>query len=154
MRTVRLRTALSLCAALAGLGVCTGAELPETLRACTTEKDDSVRLACYDREVRRQSAIDAKSYGLSVEQKNKLERTPDVPKPHVQAITGVVADLKARPDGRTVITLSDGAVWVQVEAYDSISLRAGDVVTLKPGMLGSFFLYPRSGPPTRVRRLR
>lgn len=134
--------------------VAAAATLPEPIRECRKERDDVVRLACYDREVQRQEALDAKSYGLSVEQKARLEQSAAGRKPPPAFLSGVVAGLTARADGRTVITLVDGAIWIQGEAYDPIALHAGDAVTVKPGLLGSFYLYPPSGPPTRVTRLR
>lgn len=148
------KATLLLGAALAIGSLRAAAELPESLRACENVRDDVARLACYDREVARQAALDAKSFGLSGEQKGKLEQSGGSPKPPPAIVSGVVAGLKAQPDGRTVITLADGAVWIQGEAYERIALHPGDTVSVKPGLLGSFYMYPPSGPPTRVRRLR
>jgi len=153
-RPKALTAAVLLSALLIIIAVRAAAELPESLRECQGQRDDVARLACYDREVARQAALDAKSFGLSGEQKGKLEQSAGSPKPRPAVVSGVVAGLKAQPDGRTLITLADGAVWIQGEAYEPIALRPGDTITVKPGLLGSFYLYPPSGPPTRVRRLR
>jgi hypothetical protein len=137
--------AVLLAAALGVAARCEAAPPPAALHACTLEREDAARLACFDREMQRLETLAAKSYGLSGEQQGK---------PPVVVMSGVVGSLKLQSDGRTVITLADGAVWIQGEAYEALSLHAGDRVTVKPGLLGAFYLYPPQGSPTRVRRLR
>jgi hypothetical protein len=149
-----MKTAVLLGATLVIAALDAAAELPGALRECRKERDDVARLACYDREVEREAALDAKSFGLSGKQKGNLEPAAEVRTPGPAVVSGVVAGLKAQADGRTVITLDDGAIWIQGEAYEPIGLHAGDRVMVKPGLLGSFYMYPPSGPPTRVRRLR
>jgi len=131
-----------------------GASVPETLRACARERDDTARLACYDREIRHLEELESKSFGLTGQQKDRLDPSPRQSKATAPVLSGVVAELKAQPDGRTMITLEDGAVWIEGEAYEPIELRVGDRVSVRSGFLGSFYMYPSSGPPVRVRRLR
>jgi hypothetical protein len=122
----------------------------ESMRACVQEQNDSRRLACYDREMARTE----KSYGLTDEQKRKL----DVPKADIDAkapaVSSKVRAVTPRADGRSVITLESGQIWVQGEAFDEIAIRAGEAVTIKSGMLGSFYMYLPSGLRTRVKRER
>lgn len=133
------------------------------LRICMNEPDDHLRLSCYDREMARLSAAAEKSFGLTAEQRRKL--TPPAPaaatpsatppaKPTPELMSSTVVTLSVRADGRSVIELANGAVWVQGEAYEPLNLRPGESVTIRPGLLGSYYLYRPSGERTRVTRAR
>jgi hypothetical protein len=63
-----------------------------------------------------------------------------------------VTALSARADGRHVIALANGQIWVQGEAWEVLHLSVGDAVTVKPGVLGSYYLRAPSGSATRVTR--
>jgi hypothetical protein len=138
--------------------------LPEGLRACAQEKDDSLRLACFDREMAHAEKSAEKSYGLSDEQKRKLQPPPtarvDAPiASRADATTTQVPSAKVlavtvRADGRTAITLDNGQTWVQGDAFEHIAVQAGDAVTIKPGLLGSLYMYLPSKSRTRVTRER
>ena len=66
------------------------------------------------------------------------------------SVTAVIA----RSDGRQVIRLANGETWVQGEAWENFHVNVGDAISIKPGLLGSFYLYTPSGLATRVTRLR
>jgi len=51
-----------------------------------------------------------------------------------------VRAVQLRADGRYVITLANGQVWVAGEAYDRAAIHVGDVATIKPGALRAFFM--------------
>jgi hypothetical protein len=128
--------------------------LPDALQACTQERDDSRRLACYDREMPRLAATPDKSFGLSPEQARKLQAPEARDKPRPQILSSTVSAVKERSDGRKVITLANGETWVQGEAWSAFPLSVGDAITIKPGALGSFHLYAPSGTATWVTRAR
>jgi hypothetical protein len=128
--------------------------LPDALQACTQERDDSRRLACYDREIPRLAATPDKSFGLSPEQKRKLEAPEVRDQPRLQILSSIVSAVSERVDGRKVITLANGETWVQGEAWEVFHVSVGDAITIKPGALGSFHLYAPSGLATRVTRAR
>jgi hypothetical protein len=128
--------------------------LPDALQACTQERDDSRRLACYDREIPRLAATPDKSFGLSAEQARKLEAPGARDKPRPQILSSIVSAVSERADGREVITLANGEIWVQGEAWSTFPLSVGDTITIKPGALGSFHLYAPSGLATWVTRAR
>lgn len=128
--------------------------LSDALQACTQERDDSQRLACYDREVPRLATPPEKSFGLSPEQQSKLEH-PDVrEKPKPQTLASSVSAVSQRVDGRKVIALANGQIWVQGEAWTAFPVSVGDAITIKPGALGSFQLYTPSGVTIWVTRAR
>jgi hypothetical protein len=122
--------------------------IPDSMRACVQEQDDSRRLACYDQEMARTE----KSYGLNDEQKRKLNPPKADIDVKAQTLSSKVLAVTLRADGRQVITLENGQTWVQGEAFDDIAIHAGDVVTIKSGVLGSFYMYLPSKLRTRVRR--
>jgi hypothetical protein len=57
-----------------------------------------------------------------------------------------------RPHGELVFTLDNGQVWQQLLAGES-RIEVGNTVTVKPGAMGSFFLYSPYGLATRVKRV-
>jgi hypothetical protein len=128
--------------------------LPEALQACKQEQDDNRRLACYDREVARLAAKPDDSFGLSPQQERKLQPADAQDKPKPQVLGSSVTAVIARSDGRQVIRLANGETWVQGEAWENFHVNVGDAISIKPGLLGSFYLYTPSGLATRVTRLR
>lgn len=128
--------------------------LPAALQACAQERDDSQRLACYDREVPRLDTTPDKAFGLSAQQQSKLEQ-PDVrEKPKPQTLSSSVTAVSQRVDGRIVVALANGQIWVQGEAWKAFPLNVGDAITIKPGALGSFQLDTPSGVSIWVTRAR
>jgi hypothetical protein len=165
----------------------------DAMRACTAEKSESVRLACYDRamatlnppQVEPQSppqpvaqpqppepvpppvttrplpqpvpppvaAPAAEEFGMTEELRRK--RNPEQAKADVsQELRARVVSV-ARPQGKNLrVELENGQVWVENERKDGLNIREGDLVTIKSGLLGSYFLSMDSGVATRVRRVR
>jgi len=74
MRAWVLAAAVSGAMLLVSVGSASGAAAPPTLRACTAERDDGRRLACYDREMARLE----QSYGLTQGQIREL-KSPKAP---------------------------------------------------------------------------
>jgi hypothetical protein len=138
----------------------------DALRACMQEPDDSRRLACYDREMARLAAAPPpaaspapapspdKTFGLTPEQQQKLQPRATREKASPQTLSSTVSAVGSSGDGRMVITLANGQVWVQGEAYEVFRVSVGDAITIKPGLLGSFHMYAPSGYATRVTRAR
>ena len=154
------------------------APLPGAILDCTKEQDDSKRLACFDREVARvQSTI-----GLTPTQERKLEpatvppspaaapaavSSPDnpgtpqathaaktKPPPPAPLVASTVSRLFRNTSGRYVIVLTNGQTWIQGEAYDLFDAKIGDAITIRHGLLGSFWMRSASGSETRVTRER
>ncbi|HKU13434.1 MAG TPA: hypothetical protein VJQ52_03510 [Steroidobacteraceae bacterium] len=98
------------------------------IAACTRERDDTQRLACFDRA----AALH--------------EEMPD-------RMTATVAALEKRPRGELVFTLDNGQVWAQKSAGAYFPVQVGATVTVLAGTLGSFRLIAgsRATAVTRVR---
>jgi hypothetical protein len=112
--------------------------VPEGLRACARERDDAARLACFDRELARETGKTASA---------AAEEPPEQP------LTAVVTRVAERSDGTFVVTLDNGQVWAQVKrAY--IPLKAGDPVRIERGALGSIYLFTPLRRSTQVKRLK
>lgn len=61
----------------------------------------------------------------------------------LEGLQASVTEISQRQYGALVVTLDNGQVWQQLTTSQSIRLKVGDTVTIKPGALGSFSL---SGP--------
>jgi hypothetical protein len=162
----------------AGLGlslvVCCAHAGPQTAQhPCAPIVDDAARLACYDQAFGRPvSAGSAKAaapapavavdpavkaredFGLSEAQKRASEpsqRAPVAP----TGVTGKVVELtRSAVTGKATVTLDNGQVWTELEAFSGVVLRKGDVVTIRTASLGSFLLVTPRNVATRVRRLK
>lgn len=142
--------------------------LPDSLRACTRERDDAQRLACYDREMAQlagppvaspaaatapaATAPAATTPAATTSADRTFGLSAEKPKP--QTLSSTVTSVNMRRDGRLVIALANGQVWVQGDAYEAFRVGVGDAITIKPGALGSLHLYAPSGLATRVTRAR
>jgi hypothetical protein len=135
--------------------------LPDSLQACTRERDDARRLACYDREMAQLAAPPVAAAGAppavtAPAATTSADRTFGLPaeKPKPQTLSSTVTSVNMRSDGRLLIALANGQVWVQGDAYEAFRVAVGDAITIKPGALGSLHLYAPSGRATRVTRAR
>jgi hypothetical protein len=93
-------------------------------------------------------------FGLDEEtlRKRQAAANPDAPADPEQLVARVKAVAK-KPRGEYRITLDDGQVWEETQhSSSSIPPRVGDTVTLKRGMLGSYFLERGAGLALRVKR--
>ena len=88
------------------------------------------------------------------QQQNKLEPPEARDKPKPQPLSSTVSAVSQRADGRKVVTLANGQVWVQGEAWTAMPVSVGDTISIKPGALGSFKLYAPSGIAIWVTRAR
>ena len=131
-----------------------GQVLPDAIQACRKEADDARRLQCFDRETAKYPLTSEQSFGLGQSQVSALQSPSSsaAASPAVRQLTARVAALRERPHAGFVATLDNGQVWVQNEMDVHREVRAGDVVTIKPGKLGGFWLVGPSGWSTRVRR--
>jgi hypothetical protein len=138
----------------------TADDLADRIAACTRERDDAQRLACFDRaaapithEVHK---VDAdQTFGVQGSElarsrdDDRDEREESAPK----RITATVTEIAKRPRGELVFTLDNGQVWAQKDAGAYFPVKAGDPVTILSGTLGSFRLIVanRATAVTRVR---
>ncbi len=128
----------------------------ESLLDCRKVADNAERLACYDKAVADVAQATASGDLVSIdrEQRRKarrqafgftlptlafLERGEKVEEANHLAATA--ADAGRNALGEWVITLDDGAVWVQVEAAElGRRPHKGSKVLISKGVLGAFFM--------------
>jgi len=124
------------------------------LKACMSEPEDAKRLSCYDREMGRTAASVSADFGLTPELlRQKQEKSGIAPEPP-KKLSAAVTNIVTRNTGRLLVTLDNGQVWEQQEDFNFL-VKAGDVITIKPGALGSLWMeLPSHRSKTRVKRVR
>jgi hypothetical protein len=149
---------------------------------CTTIPADMARLKCYDEQAARQkrqvvppsgatastpapakpvpsaqppaAKPGSSEFGLDADAVRKKQAAanpdaPQAPEQHVARVKAVVT----KPKGSYRITLDDGQVWEETQHTGGLAPEVGETVTIKRGMLGSYFLSRSSGLALRVRRV-
>jgi hypothetical protein len=71
----------------------------------------------------------------------------------VQPIVAKVIRMVPRPHSELAFVLDNGQTWEQVETLDGLNLELQDTVTIKPGILGAFFLSTPHRQTIRVHRI-
>ena len=131
--------------------------LAERIAACTRERDDERRLACFDRaavpnaptpKVDAQQAFGVQGSELARGRVDGDEKHETAPK----KIAATVTAIEKRPRGELVFTLDNGQVWAQKEMGAYFPVKVGDPVSILAGTLGSFRLVAanRATAVTRV----
>jgi hypothetical protein len=156
---------------------------PDAFDACAREQDPAQRLACFDRETAarhaterapapaastkeapapKRSAASASApsrsadsdIGLDARQLRKERRERGEPDPPPPApIVARVVRVIAREPLISAFELDNGQIWEESEAT-RFSAMPRDEVTIRHGMLGSFFLKGADGTSVRVHRLK
>jgi hypothetical protein len=138
-----------------------------SLRSCVKIANDTARLACFDQEIARIPVADSPGkesalvnlspedkLGLSEQQVQRLETKGAAQPQNINALQAHIVSTTAGSRGRDVYVLDNGQTWQQTEAQLDFSARPGDVVTIKKGAIGSFWLFNGPRQATRVKRLR
>lgn len=143
--------------------------LPAALASCRAEKDDALRLACYDREVGKlsqQSQTAAAPLAAAApktpeeqfgyrgtlaraESDSKKQQTRDLAE-----LSATVTSIAQRGDGTLVMTLDNGQVWAQNRPDAFFRLKMGEQVKIEPASLGSFMMISATKRTARVTRLK
>jgi hypothetical protein len=127
---------------------------------CAVEKQDSVRLACFDREVAARRV--AAAHAQKAQEENAAPQGTEPHRPSAQGRVAVeqptafvarVTGLRRISARETTFELENGQAWKQMEASTWLDIQPQDLVTITPGALGSFFLTHGS-QTVRVRRIR
>jgi hypothetical protein len=160
---------IAVAAALIAAGTARAAAPASTAEflACAAEKDDARRLACFDAAVDRARTAPAspapavapvplskeERFGLHGELKR--EKAQEVPElQELEQLQAEVTKVSSKPHGELVVTLENGQVWTEIQPNSGARVKAGERVTIKPGVLGSFLLVPPNGRSTKVIRIR
>jgi hypothetical protein len=105
------------------------------------------RLACYDNafppSVAAVAEASRKAFGLMKGQEATMPA-------RIEATVSAIREINR--EGR-IITLDNGQVWRETQAYSSLLLKAGDKIIIREAALSSFLLV--KGPQSaRVRRIK
>lgn len=141
------------------------------LYTCAGLTDDSARLACYDEEVKRIeaaqklgafAAVDAasvqqirrESFGFSIPSLPRLAlpRLGGAPAEDLRELKLTVSDISG-PEGRALITMTDGQVWRQNDT-DRLRFRKGDEVLIERGPVGNYLMSRARGGGIAIRVVR
>jgi hypothetical protein len=132
-----------------------GESVIDRMRTCATEADEAKRLACYDLQIGRSKSEQNNDLGVTGELlHNKQKQAGIKAAPPADDMTGKVVAIANRGSGKFVVTLDNGQVWAQQEAPD-FTLQAGDVITIRRGVLGALWMVSPSGrDQIRVQRVK
>ena len=138
----------------------------QRLMSCRTIAAADQRLACYDREVtsmqqaianqdlymvdkERARAAGRSLFGFSIPNFGGLFGNSD----QISQIDGTIKGAGHNSDGGWLITLEDGSVWTQTDDWPGFEARPGEKVTVKRGVLGSFWLSSPGKNGIKVKRV-
>ncbi len=123
----------------------------DPLEACYQQPDGAPRLACFNREMQRRQATTTSGATAA---------TPPAPaadtvglQGSVQPIVATVVRVVPRPHGEQAFVLDNGQTWEQAESMESLDVKLHDTVSIKPGILGAFFLSTPRSQRVRVHRI-
>jgi len=113
----------------------------DELHDCIAIKDDTARLACYDRALGRNVAAPPATaadteFGLSGALKQKKEPAKKVP----ETVTMRVASVQKNADGTFDLAMDNQQTWRTLETSWSIDFAPADEVIVKRGFAGSYLL--------------
>ena len=161
---------------IASLSTAAMAQQSDAYHACAAEKDSAARLACFDRVDSARyptpsgpSAAPAVSaapaaappastpanpdIGLDARQarRERAQRGAPEPPPPTAIVATIVRVIERGPL-ISAFELSNGQIWEQSESI-KFSADPRQTVTIRPGLLGAFFMKNAAGVSVRVHRL-
>lgn len=161
---------------IASLSTAAMAQQSDVYHACAAEKDSAARLACFDRvdsaryptpsapsaapavSAARAAAPPASTpanpdIGLDARQarRERAQRGAPEPPPPTAIVATVVRVIERGPL-ISAFELSNGQIWEQSEST-KFSADPRQTVTIRPGLLGAFFMKNAAGVSVRVHRL-
>jgi hypothetical protein len=139
------------------------ADVLTNARACTTESDDTRRLACYDKWLREPASVKTTTTTPAASPDQQFGMTPGLKRqqnPDAARVTekenlqAHVATVSHKLRGELVVTLDNGQVWEQTEEGLLVEIKSGEPVTISHGSLGSFWMTSAHYKGFKVRRTR
>ena len=85
--------------------------------------------------------------------RKRAQATKSVNAP-LQELHASITGIKSKPYGELVLELDNGQVWEQAEQRSDVLIQPNDPVTIKPGLLGAFYLTDVAHQTIRFRRVR
>jgi hypothetical protein len=135
------------------------------IRACTSLKNNSERLACYDQAIAGLSsdapasgnavATSAEAmFGLESREARAAHERDEETRAELATVKAHVAGLGTGKDGMRTIELDNGQTWRQLSATTNLLLEIGDEVTVSRAALSSFRMTTLAGRAAKVTRVR
>lgn len=133
--------------------------VPEAIKSCVGMRNDTERLACYDRAVAHIESGEAAPSKENMFGANTSLATPKKPEQAAQdedlkQITGKVVAVSHSEAGSAILTLDNGQVWRQQDADATLVIEIDDSVTISRASLGTFRLTDKRGRSARFKRVR
>ena len=160
LNTIRISMAGALMGALFFMHAAGAAEpLPDAIKSCATMRNDTERLACYDRAVahiENGEAAPSKEnmFGASTSLATPKKPERETQGEDLQQITGKVVAVSHSENGSVILTLDNGQVWRQQDSDATLVIEIDDSVTISRASLGTFRLTDKRGRSARFRRVR
>lgn len=158
--------------------LCVAHDLSAAIATCRAEKNDALRLACYDREVDRPvqhvsgtaaapaAAMQAASTPAAAPQspedrfgyrgvlaREESDRNKQEAR-NLSELAAIVTDVSKRGDGTLLMTLDNGQVWAQIRPDATFRLKVGDRIRIEPASLGSYLMIGPAKRTARVTRIK
>ena len=127
--------------------------LPDGLRACAREAEQTKRLACFDALAASLPTIEADQFGMTSDIAHKRDPVKEAVPAKSAALPGKIVALGQTASGRWVFTLDNNQVWVQADVQPSLNFSVGESVQIEHGALSSLWLAASKNRKTRVKRV-
>ena len=139
------------------------------LLACRAITEEPARLACFDRESAALSAVSvsaapvkaapspaapAQNFGLPEATVAKKEIAAGTRAADASKIDAHLAEVSVAGNGRSVFTLDNGQIWLQLLSEGDLLLKPGDAVKISRAAFGSYWLETDKGRGCKVTRIR
>jgi hypothetical protein len=144
----------------------------DPMEVCFRVSDSAARLACFDNEMRRRHAgaprppsttvnstaaptqVPDDTVGLDGRQLILKRKAEHIPAEVVKPIVAALIRMTQRPGHQYLFELQNGQLWESTDTEPDLFLSPHEMVTIRPGVLGAFFLKSQEGNSIRVHRLR
>jgi hypothetical protein len=149
------KSCLIAAALILGNGQALGGEsVIDRMRICASEADEAKRLACYDFQIGRSKSGQNDDLGVTGELLRHKQKQAGIAAAPPDDMAGKVVEIANRGFGKFIVTLDNGQVWAQQEVPD-FTLRVGDVITIRRGVLGALWMVSSGGHrQIRVQRIK
>jgi hypothetical protein len=153
-------------------------EATDPMEVCYRMADADQRHACFDQEMLRRhtagskaaathatpaapatpaksstSATPADTIGLDGKQLIIKRKEAGIQPEPVKPLVAAIARLTSRPGHLYSFELDNGQVWESTDTQGELYLGPHETVSIRPGVLGAFFLKTAEGVSVRVHRL-
>jgi hypothetical protein len=133
----------------------------DPLEVCYRMADATARVDCFDHEMQRRHAAAAgtqkraqDNVGLEGPELHKKLKEEGVAVEPVKPIVATITRLLPRSDNEYAFELDNGQTWEQAESKTDLYVKPHDSVTIKPGVLGAFYMTTSRSQRVRVHRIR